>query len=133
MGVLLKICCIFSEHLFLGTPLGGCFSKLGDDLLTYILKYMCKSRKKQKKTITQSLQYFNHSIVLWRHKNECHKFRINTDKHRNTVRNCLKKQIQNFTLISNGRFQIANFELQILDFKFLIWLHNIFFLSFCMN
>ena len=23
MGVLLQICCIFSEHLFLGTPLGG--------------------------------------------------------------------------------------------------------------
>ena len=26
MGVLLYICCIFSEQLFLGTPLGGCFS-----------------------------------------------------------------------------------------------------------
>ena len=25
MGVLLQICCIFSDHLFLGTPLGGCF------------------------------------------------------------------------------------------------------------
>ena len=25
MGVLLQIWCIFSEHLFLGTPLGGCF------------------------------------------------------------------------------------------------------------
>ena len=25
MGVLLKICCIFSDHLFLGTPLGGWF------------------------------------------------------------------------------------------------------------
>ena len=25
MGVLLYICCIFSEHLFLRTPLGGCF------------------------------------------------------------------------------------------------------------
>ena len=25
MGVLLQICCIFSKHLFLGTPLGGCF------------------------------------------------------------------------------------------------------------
>ena len=23
--LLLKICCMFSEHLFLGTPLGGCF------------------------------------------------------------------------------------------------------------
>ena len=61
-------------------------------------------QKKAKKTITQSLQYFNHSIVLWRHKNECHKFRIDTDKHRKTVRNCSKKQIQNFSLISNGRF-----------------------------
>ena len=28
MVVLLYICCIFSEHLFLGTPLGGCFWKL---------------------------------------------------------------------------------------------------------
>ena len=27
MGVLLKICCIFSEHLFLGTPLVGGFCK----------------------------------------------------------------------------------------------------------
>ena len=27
MGVLQQICCIFSEHLSLGTPLGGCFSK----------------------------------------------------------------------------------------------------------
>ena len=26
MGVLLYICCIFSEHLFLGTPLSDCFS-----------------------------------------------------------------------------------------------------------
>ena len=25
MGVLLYICCIFSEHLFLRTPLEGCF------------------------------------------------------------------------------------------------------------
>ena len=25
MGVLLQICCIFSEHLFLRTPLDGCF------------------------------------------------------------------------------------------------------------
>ena len=25
MSVLLKVGCIFSEHLFLGTPLGGCF------------------------------------------------------------------------------------------------------------
>ena len=25
MGVLLQICCIFSEHLFLRTPLNGCF------------------------------------------------------------------------------------------------------------
>ena len=25
MGVLLWICCIFSEHLFFRTPLGGCF------------------------------------------------------------------------------------------------------------
>ena len=25
MGVLLQTCCIFSEHSFLGTPLGGCF------------------------------------------------------------------------------------------------------------
>ena len=25
MGILLKICCIFSEHLFLRTPLDGCF------------------------------------------------------------------------------------------------------------
>ena len=25
MGVLIKICCIFSEHLFLKTPLEGCF------------------------------------------------------------------------------------------------------------
>ena len=25
MGVLLYICCMFSEHLFLGTPLDGCF------------------------------------------------------------------------------------------------------------
>ena len=25
MGVLLQICCIFSEHLFLRKPLGGCF------------------------------------------------------------------------------------------------------------
>ena len=25
MGVLLEICCIFSEHLFLRTPLRGCF------------------------------------------------------------------------------------------------------------
>ena len=25
MGVLLQICCIFPEHVFLGTPLGGCF------------------------------------------------------------------------------------------------------------
>ena len=25
MGVLLKICCIFSEHLFFRTPLSGCF------------------------------------------------------------------------------------------------------------
>ena len=25
MGVLLQICCIFSEHLFVGTPLGACF------------------------------------------------------------------------------------------------------------
>ena len=24
-GVLLQICCMFSEHLFLGTPLGGYF------------------------------------------------------------------------------------------------------------
>ena len=27
MGALLKICCIFSEQLLLGTPLGGCFWK----------------------------------------------------------------------------------------------------------
>ena len=27
MGVLLQICCIFSESLFLGTPVGGCFRK----------------------------------------------------------------------------------------------------------
>ena len=26
MDVLLSSCCIFSEHLFLRTPLGGCFS-----------------------------------------------------------------------------------------------------------
>ena len=25
LGVLLQICSMFSEHLFLGTPLGGCF------------------------------------------------------------------------------------------------------------
>ena len=25
MGVLLQICCIFSEHLFLATPVSGCF------------------------------------------------------------------------------------------------------------
>ena len=25
MGVLVQICCIFSEHLFLRTPLEGCF------------------------------------------------------------------------------------------------------------
>ena len=25
MGVLLQICCIFSEHFFLGTPLESCF------------------------------------------------------------------------------------------------------------
>ena len=25
MGILLQICCIFSEHLFLRTTLGGCF------------------------------------------------------------------------------------------------------------
>ena len=25
VGVLLKICFMFSEHLFLGTPFGGCF------------------------------------------------------------------------------------------------------------
>ena len=25
MGVLLQICCIFSEHIFLRTPLDGCF------------------------------------------------------------------------------------------------------------
>ena len=27
MGVLLEICCIIPEHLFLGTPLGGCFCR----------------------------------------------------------------------------------------------------------
>ena len=28
MGVLLQICCIFSQHLFLGTPLKSCFCKV---------------------------------------------------------------------------------------------------------
>ena len=38
MGVLLKICCIISEHLFLRTPLEGCFciSKLGKAYLPNI-------------------------------------------------------------------------------------------------
>ena len=30
MGVLLEICCIFSEHLLLRAPLNGCFCKLVD-------------------------------------------------------------------------------------------------------
>ena len=34
ISVLLQICCIFSEHLLLGTPLGGCFCFL------YSLKFM---------------------------------------------------------------------------------------------
>ena len=25
MGILLKVCSVFSEHIFPGTPLGGCF------------------------------------------------------------------------------------------------------------
>ena len=33
MGVLLEICCIFSEHLFLRTPLDGCFCKYGSYIL----------------------------------------------------------------------------------------------------
>ena len=28
MSVLRQICCIFSEHLFQGTPLGNCFCSL---------------------------------------------------------------------------------------------------------
>ena len=40
MGVLLKICCIFSQHLFLRTPLDGCFGFLySDDVLTVVFDY----------------------------------------------------------------------------------------------
>ena len=36
MGVLLWICCIFSEHLFFRTPLGGCFCTM---LTQFLQKY----------------------------------------------------------------------------------------------
>ena len=40
MGVLLWICCIFWEHLFLGTPLGGCFCII-QTLITYCQQILC--------------------------------------------------------------------------------------------
>ena len=49
MGVLLYICCIFSEHLFLRTPLDGCFWMIYVDFqtrisvpLTYQISLFCR-------------------------------------------------------------------------------------------
>ena len=39
MGVLLQICCIFSEDLFLRTPLGGCFCNC-KVITNYCAKYV---------------------------------------------------------------------------------------------
>ena len=38
MGVLLQIGCIFSEHLFPGTPLGGCFCPFLTTEILFIIK-----------------------------------------------------------------------------------------------
>ena len=44
MGVLLQICCIFSQHLFLRTPLEGCFCKLIYDCYHLLHDYSWNSR-----------------------------------------------------------------------------------------
>ena len=49
MGVSLKICCIFSEHLFLRTPLGGCL---------WIRLVKLATKKTSKKINAHRIQHF---------------------------------------------------------------------------
>ena len=54
MGVLLQICCIFSEHLFVGTPLGACFwismeeIGIGESFWSSCILIKCKMKGKAK-------------------------------------------------------------------------------------
>ena len=53
MGILMQICCILSEHFFLGAPLGGCF-------WTSELKkfHLCSGCQIMKLTKTNFVAYF---------------------------------------------------------------------------
>ena len=55
MSVLLYICCIFSEQLFLGTPLGGCFYKY---VLIIRFKKISKQQRETFKEILRSKHFW---------------------------------------------------------------------------
>ena len=65
MGVFLYICCIFSEHLFLRTPLDGCFLKFPTACLTTvtICSFLTHSYKQERVKNTLSLNFRSNTSV----------------------------------------------------------------------
>ena len=62
MGVLLKICCMFSKYLFLRTPLQGCFCMLGKHDVITVYDQNGK-HKEQKRIFTMTIREAYSSFI----------------------------------------------------------------------